>query len=70
MLLRPFDAAGCWYNNSYVVSSDHEWLTHGISSNKLWINKVGGRGRVSDPSIRLDLDPVFCLDPNPKSVIL
>ena len=31
---------GCWYNNSYLISSDHEWLAHQISVNKFWINKV------------------------------
>ena len=37
---RPFDSLGCWYNNNYVISSEHDWLTRGISVNKLWINKV------------------------------
>ncbi|XP_023323512.1 F-box/WD repeat-containing protein 5 isoform X2 [Eurytemora carolleeae] len=38
--IRPFDSLGCWYNNNYVISSEHDWLTRGISVNKLWINKV------------------------------
>ena len=24
--LKPHDTVGCWYNNSYLISSDHEWL--------------------------------------------
>ena len=47
---RPFDTIGCWYNNSYLVSSDHEWLAHLISSNKFWINKVD-YSLDSDPSL-------------------
>ena len=39
-LPRPFETVGCWYNNSYLISSDHEWLAHQISVNKFWINKV------------------------------
>ena len=43
-LFRPHDTVGCWYSNNFVISSEHDWLTHGISSNKLWINKVQTRG--------------------------
>ena len=49
-ICRPFDTIGCWYNNSYLVSSDHEWLAHLISSNKFWINKVD-YSLDSDPSL-------------------
>ena len=45
---RPYDIYGCWYNNSYVISSEHEWLNHTISCNKFWINKV---------DLTLDSDP-------------
>jgi len=38
--LKPHDTVGCWYNNSYLISSDFEWLAHFISCNKFWINKV------------------------------
>ena len=38
--LRPWDTFGCWYNNNYLISSDHEWLAHTVSTNKLWMNKV------------------------------
>ena len=38
--LKPHDTVGCWYNNSYLISSDHEWLASRISCNKFWINKV------------------------------
>jgi len=48
--LKPYDTVGCWYNNSYLVSSDHEWLAHFISSNKFWINKVDYT-MDSDPSL-------------------
>ena len=41
---------GCWYNNSYLISSDHEWLAHLISCNKFWMNKVNC-SLDSDPSL-------------------
>ena len=40
ILSRPYDTYGCWYNNAYLVSSDHEWLNHTVSCNKFWINRV------------------------------
>ena len=40
MICRPYDTYGCWYNNMYVISSDHEWLNHTVSCNKFWINRV------------------------------
>jgi len=48
--LKPYDTVGCWYNNSYLISSDHEWLAHFISCNKFWINKVDYT-MDSDPSL-------------------
>ena len=40
--LRPHSAVGCWYNNSYVVSSDHKLLAHtgGVSASLLWMNRL------------------------------
>ena len=58
-LPRPFETVGCWYNNSYLISSDHEWLAHQISVNKFWINKV-----ISTISICLQsyLHSIFCIN--------
>jgi hypothetical protein len=39
-IFRPHDTVGCWYNNYFVISAEHEWLAHGISVSKFWINKV------------------------------
>ncbi len=38
--MRPSSALGCWYNSSYVVSSELKWLSHGVSASQLWINRV------------------------------
>ena len=40
--MRPHSAVGCWYNSSYVVSSDHKLLAHtgGISASLLWMNRL------------------------------
>ena len=48
--LKPHETGGCWYNNSYLISSDHEWLAHLISTNKFWMNKVD-YSLDSDPSL-------------------
>ena len=48
--LRPHHTVGCWYNNTYLVSSDHEWLAHLVSTNKFWMNKVD-YSMDSDPSL-------------------
>ena len=48
--LRPHHTVGCWYNNTYLVSSDHEWLAHTVSTNKFWMNKVD-YSMDSDPSL-------------------
>ena len=48
--LRPHQTVGCWYNNTYLVSSDHEWLAHLVSTNKFWMNKVD-YSMDSDPSL-------------------
>ena len=48
--LKPHETVGCWYNNSYLVSSDHEWLAHLVSVNKFWMNKVD-YSLDSDPSL-------------------
>ena len=40
--MRPHSAVGCWYNSSYVVSSDHKLLAHtgGVSASLLWMNRL------------------------------
>ena len=38
--IRPHQTVGCWYNSSYLISSDHDWLNSTVSTNKFWINKV------------------------------
>ena len=48
--LKPYETVGCWYNNSYLVSSDYEWLAHLVSTNKFWMNKVD-YSLDSDPSL-------------------
>ena len=48
--LRPHQTVGCWYNNTYLVSSDHDWLAHLVSTNKFWMNKVD-YSMDSDPSL-------------------
>ena len=55
MICRPYDTYGCWYNNTYVISSDHEWLNHTVSCNKFWIN------RVISSSYRLIISSSHCL---------
>ena len=38
--LRPMETQGCWYNDHFLISSNLQYLTHNVCSNKLVINKV------------------------------
>ena len=40
IIFRPMETQGCWYNDNFLISSNFQYLTQNVCSNKLTINKV------------------------------
>lgn len=48
---KPYDIFGTWYNDTYLLSGDLNWLAHLVSSSLLWLNNAYQETETADKAV-------------------